>query len=139
MTTQPTESPATGLTAIRAGLHATLAGLEDTLGVVHDGKPDRWTTPCVMLLPADPWIAILDGLAHGAYGVSYQVLLILSSGPSDVVIGQAEDAVDAVLDALDASTHSWLVDSVSAPDVIEYEGLGPHLTVRILVTLPTQI
>ena len=130
-------SAPSGLTAIRQGLAAALSTLPAPLRVV-DVIPPAFTPPVVLMLPADPWIKPMTGQPVGVYEVTYQVLILAASGMAETTTPAIEGYVDAILDALDAPGHTWIVSEVSAPDDVTYAA-GPHLTVRVAVSIPVSL
>lgn len=99
---------------------------------VHTRQPSRITPPCVVLLPADPWIDT-QGLPYGSamFRFTAQVL---------VPVGQSLEAVADLLDGLVASVigaalsapGEWQLDNVSAPDITTlYDNPYPYADVNL--------
>jgi hypothetical protein len=122
----------------RASLAAAIEAVVDTDKYeVYDKVPDTIQTPCFMIAPADPYLAIPESgtFAPGEFVVSFNVYVLVELGGSNET---ASDDLDDALSQIVSNLGEWLLTAVGAPDTYstsEWLAYGSRLTVQNLTTI----
>lgn len=100
------------LASMRCGLADVLASATGL--TVHSSVPQVMSPPCIVLRPAEPWVA--SGGTYGEWLVSYVLTLYVKYQDYGRVTEEIEDALPPVLDALG---DDWSLNSIGEPYVAE--------------------
>lgn len=120
------------MSSIAAERHAVRDAIAGGTAVaVHDHLPTQVTPPCIIVVPADPYLGAGETFTDGEVALAFDVWAVAATGDNDFVSDALDGMLEDVLAA--AGDAGYGLGDVAAPSTVTVNG-SVFLAARVPVS-----